>query len=411
MPAAASLPVDAIAERMARTKPSQSMASATEVARLRRTGVPVLSLTIGEPDFEPPAAAIDAMLEAVNRRDTGYRIDNPPLLQAICERFSKNNGLTFREEEIALGSGLKQIIFAAFCATINQGDEVIVPAPYWVSYPDIAKLFGARVVEIGCTENAGFKLTPDQLRSAFTPRTKWLVLNSPNNPTGAVYSAAEMAALGAAVLEHPSCLVLSDEIYEHFVYKGSKFSTFLSANPNLRNRVLTANGVSKAYALAGLRIGYGAGPADLISPIRSVISQDTSCTSSIGQAAALAALTGDQSEISRNTALYQSRRDRMVRGLSAIPGIQCHSPEGAFYVFASVAGLIGAETEAGETLENDSDVARYFVRAAHVATIAGVSYGMSPYLRMSFATSDEVVDEACARMAQAVSRLRFNKKQ
>lgn len=396
---------------MAGVKPSQSMAAAAEVARLRREGVPILSLTIGEPDFDPPDAAIDAMREAINRRDTGYRIDNRPLLQAICERFTTNNGLTFREEEIALGAGLKQIIFAAFCATIDPGDDVIVAAPYWVSYPDIAKLFGARIIEIRCSEDTGFKLTPDQLRSAFTPRTKWLVLNSPNNPTGAVYSAVEMAALGAAVSEHSSCLVLSDEIYEHFIYEGSRFSTFLGANPGLRGRVLTANGVSKTYALAGLRIGYGAGPAELISQIRSVISQDTSCASSISQAAAVAALKGDQSDISRNTALYRRRRDRLIQGLSGISGIECRAPEGAFYVFASVAGLIGAETETGETLETDSDVARFFVRAAHVATIAGASYGMSPYLRMSFATSEEVIDQACARMAQAVSRLRFNQKQ
>jgi len=398
-----------LSERMARIKPSPSMAAAADVAKLRREGVQILALTIGEPDFAPPVAAVDAMLEATKRKDTGYRIDNRPLIQAIVDRFDKNNGLAFSEDEIVVGAGLKQIIFAAFCATIDEGDEVIVPAPYWVSYPDIAQLFGAKTVEVSCSPERSFKMTPAQLRGALTPRTKWVVLNSPNNPTGAVYSPAEMEALGAVISEHQTCMVLSDEIYEHFVFEGAQFSTFLGANPHLRERVLTANGVSKAYALAGLRIGYGAGPARLISDIKCVISQDTSCTASISQAAALAALTGDQSDLARNTALYQRRRDRLVRGLNEISGIACRKPEGAFYAFASVAGLIGATTEEGETLATDADVARYFVRAARVAAISGEAYGMSPYLRFSFAVSDEVIDEACARIATAVSRLEFNR--
>jgi aspartate aminotransferase len=390
---------------MGNIKPSASIAAAVEVAKLRQAGIEVLSLTIGEPDFAPPSAAVDAMIQAAERKETGYRLDNRPLVQAIVHRFQKNNGLTFSDSEIAVGAGLKQIIFAAFCATIDGGDEVIVPAPYWVSYPDIAQLFGAKVIQIDCEAETGFKMTPDQLRSALTPKTRWVVLNSPNNPTGAVYSSNEMAALGAVIAEHPSCLVLSDEIYEHFTYDDAAFSTFLGANPGLRDRVLTANGVSKAYALAGLRIGYAAGPEPLIAKIRLVISQDTSCTASISQAAATAALAGDQTDISRNRVAYQERRDRLMQGLNNVPGLECHAPDGAFYVFVSVAGLIGATTEAGETLATDADIARYFVSAAHVATIAGEAYGMSPYLRTSFATSSEVIDEACAKVAEAVSRL------
>ncbi|WP_298858346.1 aminotransferase class I/II-fold pyridoxal phosphate-dependent enzyme [uncultured Sulfitobacter sp.] len=397
------------ARRMANIKPSASMAAAVEVSKLRRKGVSILSLAIGEPDFAPPDAAITAMLDAVSRNDTGYLIENQPLMAAIAERFEKNNGLKFAENEIALGAGLKQIIFAAFCATINEGDEVVVPAPYWVSYPDIAQLFGAKIVEVQCAADAGFKVTPEQLKSALTPQTKWVVLNSPNNPTGAVYSRDEMAALGTVISQHPSCLVLSDEIYEHFVFDGANFSTFLGANQNLRDRVLTANGISKAYALTGMRIGYAGGSKDLIVQIKTIISQDTSCTSSISQAAALAALSDDQSDIPLNRAAYQLRRDCLVQGLSTIPGLECREPEGAFYAFVGVAGLLGATTEDGETLNDDSDVARYFVRAAHVATIAGAAYGMSPYLRMSFATSEEIITEACANIANAVSRLKIPK--
>ena len=399
------------ARRMANIQPSASMAAAIEVSKLRREGVSIHSLAIGEPDFAPPLAAVNAMLDAVKRNDTGYLIENQPLMAAIAERFEKNNGLKFAENEIALGAGLKQIIFAAFCATINEGDEVVVPAPYWVSYPDIAQLFGAKVVEVQCAADAGFKLKPEQLKSALTPKTKWVVLNSPNNPTGAVYSHDEMAALGAVISQHPSCLVLSDEIYEHFVYDGAHFSTFLGANQNLCDRVLTANGISKAYALTGMRIGYAGGPKDLIAQIKTIISQDTSCTSSISQAAAHAALAGDQSDIPLNRAAYQLRRDCLVQGLSTISGLECREPEGAFYAFVGVAGLLGATTEDGETLNDDSDVARYFVRAAHVATIAGAAYGMSPYLRMSFATSKETITEACANIANAVSRLKLPKNQ
>lgn len=395
------------AKRMANIKPSASMAAAVEVSKLRREGVCIHSLAIGEPDFAPPQAAVNAMLDAVNRDDTGYLIENQPLMLAIAERFEKNNGLKFAENEIALGAGLKQIIFAAFCATIDEGDEVVVPAPYWVSYPDIAQLFGANVIQVQCAVETGFKLTPEQLKSTLTPKTKWVVLNSPNNPTGAVYSHDEMAALGAVISQHPSCLVLSDEIYEHFVYDGANFSTFLGANQNLRERVLTANGISKAYALTGMRIGYAGGSRDLIAQIKTIISQDTSCTSSISQAAAHAALSGDQSDIPLNRADYQLRRDRLVQGLSNIPGMVCRQTEGAFYAFVGVAGLVGATTEDGETLSDDSDVAGYFVRAAHVATIAGAAYGMSPYLRMSFATSETVIDEACAKIANAVSRLKL----
>ncbi|MCK8463167.1 aminotransferase class I/II-fold pyridoxal phosphate-dependent enzyme [Aliiroseovarius sp. S1339] len=395
------------ARRMANIKPSASMAAAGEVSKLRREGVSIHSLAIGEPDFAPPDAAVSAMLDAVKRNDTGYLIENRRLMLAIAERFEKNNGLKFAENEIALGAGLKQIIFAAFCATIDEGDEVVVPAPYWVSYPDIAQLFGAKIVEVQCAADAGFKLTPEQLKSALTPKTKWVVLNSPNNPTGAVYSHDEMAALGAVISQHPSCLVLSDEIYEHFVYDGANFSTFLGANQNLRERILTANGISKAYALTGLRIGFAGGSKDLIAQIKTIISQDTSCTSSISQAAALAALSGDQSDIPLNRAAYQLRRDRLLQRLNNIPGMVCREPEGAFYAFVGVAGLLGATTEDGETLSDDSDVARYFVRAAHVATIAGAAYGMSPYLRMSFATSEIVIDEACEQIAKAVSRLKL----
>ena len=399
------------ARRMDAIKPSASMSAAIEISKLRREGVAIHSLAIGEPDFEPPKAAINAMLDAVKRNDTDYLIENQLLMRAIVDRFEKNNGLKFADNEIALGAGLKQIIFAAFCSTIDEGDEVVVPAPYWVSYPDIAQLFGAKIIDVQCSPDTGFKITAEQLRTALTPKTKWVVLNSPNNPTGAVYSHDELAALGAVVSEHPSCFVLSDEIYEHFVYDGANFSTFLGANPNLRDRVLTANGISKAYALTGLRIGYAGGPKDLISKIKCIISQDTSCTSTISQAAAIAALSGEQSDIALNRAAYEHRRDRLIKGLENIPGLACRKPDGAFYAYVSITGLVGAVTEDGVTLNNDADVAEYFIRAAHVATIPGAAYGMSPYLRMSFATSEQVIDDACAKIADAVSRLKLQQNQ
>lgn len=395
-----------LSDRLTRLRPSPSMAAIDEIARLRREGHEILSLTVGEPDFPTPPHVIEAAVKALRDGETRYTsaAGIPALGRAICDTFLKG-GLTYSENEITLGAGAKQLIFSAFAATLDAGDEVVVPAPYWVSYPDIVDLFDARPVIAQCPAATGFRLTPTALEAALTDRTRWLVINSPNNPTGVVYSAEELSAFGAVLARYPKCLVMSDEIYEHFVYDGRQFTSFAVANPELKDRVLTINGVSKAYAMTGFRLGYAGGPAWLVAAIRNLITQDTSCANSISQHAAVAALTGDQSSLLINRAQYEGRRDRLISGIGAVPGMHCLAPEGAFYVYASVAGLIGARTPAGEILQTDSDVASYFLREAKVATIAGPAYGLSPYLRLSFATTVEVIDRACAAIAAATADL------
>ena len=361
---------------------------------------------MGEPDFATPPHVVEAAVDALRNGQTRYTsaAGIPALRQAIRDAFQKG-GLSYADGEIAVGTGAKQLIFAAFAATLNAGDEVVVPAPYWVSYPDIVDLFEARSVIVECQAEAGFRLTPAALEASLTDRTRWLVINSPNNPTGVVYSVEELSAFGEVLARFPSCLVMSDEIYQHFVYDDREFTSFAVANPALKDRILTVNGVSKSYAMTGFRLGYAGGPAWLIAAIRNLITQDTSCASSISQHAAVAALSGDQASLLLNRVCYERRRDRLLRALNVIPGVSCLASQGAFYVFASVAGLIGARTPSGETLTTDSDVASYFLRTAQVATIAGPAYGLSAYIRLSFATSDQVIDDASVAMARAVAAL------
>jgi len=395
-----------LSRRLDRVAPSKSMAALAEVARLRAQGREVLSLTIGEPDFVTPPHVIEAAVDALRGGETGYRPANgiPALRKAIRAHFTES-GLLYSDEELTVGAGAKQIIFAAFAATIDEGDEVIVPVPYWVSYPDIGLLFGAKIVFAPCRPEDGFKLAPSTLESALTQRTRWFVLNSPNNPTGAVYTPEELVALGRVLERYPDCLVLSDEIYQHFIYDERPFMPFAACNPALSGRVLTVNGVSKSYSMTGFRLGYAGGPGWLIAGINTILTQDTTCASSISQLAAVAALTGDQATLCANRFEYQARRDRLVARLNAIPGVTCATPGGAFYVFASVAGLIGSRTRAGQKLAADVDVAAYFLREAGVATIAGSAFGAANYLRLSFATPLETLDRACDAMMKAVQLL------
>lgn len=395
-----------LSRRLDKVAPSKSMAALTEVARLRAQGEEVLSLTVGEPDFPAPPHVIEAAIDALRRGETGYRPTNgiPALRKAIRERFA-DIGLPYDEAEITVGAGAKQIIFAAFAATIDEGDEIVIPSPYWVSYPDIGTLFGAKIVFASCRPQDGFKLTARDLESALTPRTRWLVLNSPNNPTGAVYTRDELAALGAVLQRFPDCLVLSDEIYQHLIYDDRPFVPFAGANPTLSHRILTVNGVSKAYAMTGFRLGYAGGPSWLISGLNTILTQDTTCPSSISQLAAVAALTGDQSALAANRLLYRDRRDRLVARVNRIPGMTCSIPGGAFYVFASITRLIGSRTRAGQSLDTDSDISEYLLREARVATLAGSAFGAPGHLRLSFATSNETLDRACAAMEMAVRLL------
>ncbi|MFZ4479397.1 MAG: pyridoxal phosphate-dependent aminotransferase [Rhodoferax sp.] len=380
------------------------MAAKLHVDNLRAAGKNVIDFTIGEPDFPTAAHIVQAGVDALMRGDTKYTAASgiPALRQAIAGKLERENQLTFKLEDIVVGSGGKHVIFNAFAATLNEGDEVVIAAPYWVSYPDMVVINGGiPVIASGDPRNA-LKLSPAALEAAISPKTRWVVLNTPNNPSGAVYTPRELEALCAVLLKHPEVWLLTDEIYEHFVYGAAKHVSPLNVAPTLAPRTLIVNGVSKAYAMTGWRIGYGAGPAPLIKAISMLISQSTSCSSSLGQAAAVVALNGPQNCVRDAAALFSGRRDRMVQLLLSIPGIECGVPDGAFYVFPCVSGLIGRTTPKGKVLASDVDVMMYLLEEANVATIDGKSYGMSPYLRMSFATSTELIEEGCRAIHDAV---------
>lgn len=397
-----------LASRLDAVKPSPSMAAKAKVDSLRAAGHRIIDLTLGEPDFATPPHIVQAGIDALLGGKTKYTgsAGTPELRQAICAKLSRENALAFRPSEIIVGNGAKQIIFNAFAATLNEGDEVIVPAPYWVSYPDMVAINGGTPVAVPCHEVDGFKLTPAALQAAITPRTRWLILNTPNNPTGAVYSAQELQALCAVLRLHPQVWLLTDEIYEHFVYGQARHLSPLNVAADLQPRTLIVNGLSKAFAFTGWRIGYGAGPAQLIGAINLLLSQTTTCPSAISQAAAIVALDGPQECVSQASALFETRRDRMVGWLNDIPGITCRVPDGAFYVFPSVAGLIGRQSANGTALASDLDVMLHLLNHAGVASIDGASYGMPGYLRMSFATSLEQIEAGCQAISKAVQLLR-----
>jgi aspartate aminotransferase len=385
------------------------MAAKSHVDALRAAGRTIIDFTIGEPDFPTPPHIVAAGIAALNAGQTRYTgsAGIAPLRKAIAAKLAHENGLAYTPEQIVVGTGAKHVIYNALAATLNEGDEVIVPAPYWVSYPDMVALHGGRPVIVPSDERTGFKLQPQALEAAITPRTRWLILNSPNNPTGAVYSAAELKALGAVLLRHPHVWVMTDEIYEHFVYGGATHVSLLALVPELAGRALVVNGMSKAYAMTGWRIGYGAGPLPLIKAMTLLLTQSTSCAASMSQVAAITALEGPQQCVADARALFEQRRDRMAELLDRIPGIRCTAPDGAFYVFASVAGLIGATTPAGRKLSSDVDVMMYFTDVAGVAAIDGASYGLTAHLRLSFATGLEQIEAGCAALARAVEALHF----
>ncbi|OGA88997.1 MAG: aspartate aminotransferase [Burkholderiales bacterium GWA2_64_37] len=395
-----------LANRLSHVKPSPSIAAKARVDALRSAGRQIIDFTIGEPDFPTPSHIIAGAIKALADGHTRYTASagTPALRQAIVRKLERENQLAFRTEEIVVGCGAKHIIYNAFAATLNEGDEVIVPAPFWVSYPDMVALHGGKPVIVSCGVDEGFKLSAEALRNAITPKTRWLILNTPNNPTGAVYTRTELVALCDVLKANPHVWVLTDEIYEHFVYGDVKHLSLLNVAPELKERMLLINGLSKAYAFTGWRVGYGAGPAALIKAITLLLTQSTTCASAVSQAAAVAALDGDQTCVQEAVQLFRSRRDRMLELLRQIPGVTCLSPDGAFYVFASVAGLIGRKTPEGTVLCNDVDVMNYFIEHAGVASIDGASYGAPSYLRLSFATSMDQIEAGCAAMAQAAAR-------
>jgi aspartate aminotransferase len=397
-----------LAPRVDRIKPSPSSAATQRARELRDAGHDVIALTAGEPDFPTPPHVCEAAVAAMKRGETRYTtIDGTSeLKEAICAKFKRENGLAYAPGQITVANGAKQIIYNALMATLAPGDEVLLPAPHWVSYPDMTLLAEGVPVVLPCAEEQDFKLRAEQLEAAITPRTKWLLLNSPNNPSGATYSPEEMKALTDVLLRHPQVLVLSDDVYEHIVFDDHRFCTPAQVEPQLFDRTLTVNGVSKTYAMTGWRIGYAGGPATLIRAMRKMQSQSTTNACSISQAAARAALNGPQDFVPERAAAFQARRDRVVALLSQIPGITCHKPEGAFYVFPGCAGLIGKRMPNGRRIENDQDLAMYLLDSAEVAVVQGSAYSMSPYFRISFAAAIELLEEACHRIHRACAELK-----
>jgi aspartate aminotransferase len=397
-----------IAERVRRIKPSPSTVAADRASELRRQGRRIVSLIVGEPDFDTPAHIRRAAAEAMEKGATRYTLmaGTLELRQAIAAKLQRENDLSYELNELIATNGAKSAIYSALAATVGAGDEVIIPAPYWVSYPDMVLACEGTPIGVPCGETQGFKLTPAQLEAAITPNTRWLMINSPSNPTGATYTAAEYRALADVLARHPHVMVMTDDIYEHIRFRAEPTVHLLVAAPELRDRTLAINGVSKTYAMTGWRIGWAAGPRDLIQAIDTFLSQSAGNCCAISQAAAAAALDGDQSFIEESVAIYRQRRDATLDRLNAIPGINCLPPDGAFYLYANCAGLIGKTTPDGKPLGNDNDVVLYFLDSVGVALVAGTAYGLSPYFRLSIATSLDTLMEGAERMAHAVHELR-----
>ncbi|MFO1139870.1 MAG: pyridoxal phosphate-dependent aminotransferase [Paracoccus sp. (in: a-proteobacteria)] len=389
-----------LSQTLARVKPSPTIAITGRAQQLAAEGRDIITLSAGEPDFDTPEhirAAAKAAIDAGHTRYTA--VDGMPALKrAICDKFARENGLDYTPAEVSVGTGGKQILYNALMATLNPGDEVIIPAPYWVSYPDMVLLAGGTPVIVPAGMDAGYRITPEQLEAAITPRTKWLILNSPSNPSGAGYGQAHMRALTDVLMRHPHVWVLADDIYEHLVFDDFRFVTPAQVEPGLKDRTLTMNGVSKSYAMTGWRIGFGAGPEVLIRAMAKLQSQSTSNPCSISQYAALAALNGPQDYVETSRAVFQRRRDLVVEALNTCPGISCPVPEGAFYVYPSIHGLIGKTSAGGAVITDDEAFATALLDETGVAVVFGAAFGLSPHFRVSYATSDEVLRDACARI-------------
>lgn len=397
-----------LSQRLQRIKPSPSIAANELVTRLRAEGKDIINFTIGEPDFGTPAHIIQAAITAMKNGDTHYTPANGTLAlrQAICQKLKRDNQLDYDISEIVCGSGGKPIIFHAFAATLNARDEVIIPAPYWVSYPDLAVLNEAFPIIIEGDKSNGFKLSPAELAAKITPATRWVVINYPNNPSGAVYRREELEELAVVLRKHPQVLIMLDEIYEHFVYDAHRHISLAQVAPDLKARILIVNGASKGYAMTGWRLGYGAGPAWLIAGMTKLISQTTTCPSSVSQAAAVAAFSGDQAPVRAMLDIYAKRRQRIVELLGQVTGFDFTPPQGAFYLFANVSGLLGKTTPQGKRLNDDDDVVEYLLCEGGVATVGGKAYGMSPFIRISFASAMTVIEEGCRRIRDAVEKLK-----
>ena len=396
-----------LAQRLNRIKPSPTIAVTRKAADLKAQGRDVIGLGAGEPDFDTPVHIRDAAKKAMDSGQTRYTAveGTLELRKAISDKFKRENHIDYPPDQITVGCGGKSVIFHALMATLDPGDEIVVPAPYWVSYPDVAQLAEAKPVFVPTTQASGFKLAPEDLDRAITPKTKWLVLNSPCNPTGATYTAAEMKGLTDVLLKHPQVHVLSDDIYEHVLYDGQTFVTPAQVEPKLYERVLTINGVSKAYCMTGWRLGYAGGPTEIIRAINKMQSQSLTHTSSISQAAAVAALNGPQDFIAKHNAIFKERRDLVVSMLNQANGLNCPKPEGAFYVYPSCKGLIGKTTPQGKKIASDEDFVTFLLETEGVAVVQGAAFGLSPHFRISYATATEVLEDACRRIQRACGAL------
>ena len=389
-----------LSETLARVKPSPTIAVTNKARELKAAGKDVIGLGAGEPDFDTPQNIKDAAVRAIAEGKTKYTaVDGiPELKAAICAKFKRDNGLDYTPAQVTVGTGGKQVLYNALMATLNPGDEVVIPAPYWVSYPDMVLLAGGEPVIAEASSQTNYKLTPDQLEAAITPKTKWLIFNSPSNPTGAAYTREEIKALTEVLMRHPHVWIMSDDMYEHLVYDGFEFTTPAQVEPALYDRTLTVNGVSKAYSMTGWRIGYAAGPEPLIKAIGKIQSQSTSNPCSISQWAAVEALNGPQDFIPVNNEMFKRRRDMVVAMLNDAEGITCPTPEGAFYVYPMIGGLIGKTSAGGAVISDDEAFATALLEETGVAVVFGAAFGLSPCFRISYATSDEALKEACSRI-------------
>ena len=396
-----------LSDTLARVKPSATIVVSTKAAELKTQGQDIISLGAGEPDFDTPENIKAAAIRAIHAGKTKYTaVDGiPELKAAICAKFARENGLDYKPAQVSVGTGGKQILYNALMATLNSGDEVIIPAPYWVSYPDMVMLAGGTPVAVPAGIQTNFKLTPEKLEAAITPKTKWFIFNSPSNPTGAGYTKAELKGLTDVLMRHPHVWVMSDDMYEHLVFDDFKFCTPAEIEPGLYERTLTCNGVSKAYAMTGWRIGYAAGPVALIKAMATIQSQSTSNPSSVSQYAALEALTGPQDFLADNRALFQRRRDLVVTMLNAAQGITRPNPEGSFYVYPDISDCIGKASAKGRKIINDEAFVTALLEETGVAVVFGAAFGLSPNFRVSYATSDEVLAEACLRIQRFCAAL------
>jgi aspartate aminotransferase len=396
-----------LADRLSRVKPSPTMAITALATELKAAGRDVIGLSQGEPDFDTPQNIKEAAIAAINSGDTKYTVFDGriELKRAIAQKFKRENGLHYDTSQITVSSGGKQVLYNALVATVNPGDEVVIPAPYWVSYPEMVLLCEGTPVPVACPQNNGFKMRPEDLEAAITPKTKWLILNSPSNPSGAAYGAADLKALAEVLLRHEHVWVMADDMYEHLVYDDFRFTTIAEIEPKLYERTLTVNGVSKAYCMTGWRIGYAGGPKALIKAMGAIQSNSTANPCSVSQAAAIEALNGPQGFIAEHNRVFKERRDLVVGMLNRVPGLFCPTPEGAFYVYPSCAGLIGKKTPEGEVIETDEDFVRYLLAAENVAVVHGSAFGLAPHFRISYATATQVLREACLRIDRACRAL------